>query len=149
MLNKDHGIITIMLGIRYNYMNRNNYENNINFNVNRLLVNMLSPSFGINYEKFLNKEDSLLFKTGIKLMYDINLNTEELNSVNVGFNYNNNQQLINYEGNKINGMNLELSFGIKYEPNNKLSISLDTYGSYNTNNYMNVGVSIEGRWKIR
>ena len=149
MLNKDNGIITIMLGIRYNYMNRNNYENNINFNVNRLLVNMLSPSFGINYEKFLNKEDSLLFKTGIKLMYDINLNTEELNSVNVGFNYNNNQQLINYEGNKINGMNLELSFGIKYEPNNKLSISLDTYGSYNTNNYMNVGVSIEGRWRIR
>ena len=149
MLNKDHGIITIMLGIRYNYMNRNNYENNINFNVNRLLVNMLSPSFGINYEKFLNKEDSLLFKTGIKLMYDINLNTEELNSVNVGFNYNNNQQLINYEGNKINGINLELSFGIKYEPNNKLSISLDTYGSYDTNNYMNVGVSIEGRWRIR
>ena len=149
MLNKDHGIITIMLGIRYNYMNRNNYENNINFNISRLLVNMLSPSFGINYEKFLNKEDSLLFKTGIKLMYDINLNTEELNSVNVGFNYNNNQQLINYEGNKINGMNLELSFGIKYEPNNKLSISLDTYTLYNTNNYMNVGVSIEGRWRIR
>ena len=143
MLNKDHGIITIMLGIRYNYMNRNNYENNINFNISRLLVNMLSPSFGINYEKFLNKEDSLLFKTGIKLMYDINLNTEELNSVNVGFNYNNNQQLINYEGNKINGI------GIKYEPNNKLSISLDTYGSYDTNNYMNVGVSIEGRWRIR
>ena len=149
MLNKDNGIISIMLGIRYNYMNRNGYENNINFNISRLLVNMLSPSFGINYEKFLNKEDSLLFKTGIKLMYDINLNTEELNSVNVGFNYNNNQQLINYEGNKINGMNLELSFGIKYEPNNKLSISLDTYTLYNTNNYMNVGVSIEGRWRIR
>ena len=149
MLNKDNGIITIILGIRYNYMNRNNYENNINFNISRLLVNMLSPSFGINYEKFLNKEDSLLFKTGIKLMYDINLNTEELNSVNVGFNYNNNQQLINYEGNKINGMNLELSFGITYEVLSNVKLSLNSNISYNTNNYMNVGVSIEGRWRIR
>ena len=149
MLNKDNGIISIMLGIRYNYMNRNNYENNINFNISRLLVNMLSPSFGINYEKFLNKEDSLLFKTGIKLMYDINLNTEELNSVNVGFNYNNNQQLINYEGNKINGMNLELSFGITYEVLSNVKLLFNSNISYDTNNYMNVGVSIEGRWRIR
>ena len=104
----------------------------------------------MDYITYINKDNSLSLKTSINFKYDIViLNNNDKNNDKINITYDNNNKTLNYKDVYNNSFNTELSFGIKYEPNNKLSISLDTYGSYDTNNYMNVGVSIEGRWRMR
>ena len=148
----NNNIIIPKMSLGYNHISRNNYEiKNIDIKVNdNLNINVISPSIGMDYITYINKDNSLSLKTSINFKYDIViLNNNDKNNDKINITYDNNNKTLNYKDVYNNSFNTELSFGIKYEPNNKLSISLDTYGSYDTNNYMNVGVSIEGRWRIR
>ena len=138
--------ITSKISLNYNYISRNNYQNSLGFNIYDLHINVISPSIGMDYMTYINKDNSLSLKTSITLEYNFVISNKD--NLNIAYTGINNGTLI-YKNDNNNYLNTKVSLGINYNPKSNISLSTNTYTSYNTNNYMNVGVSIEGRWRIR
>ena len=96
--------------------------------------------------KNFKKDNSLSLKTSITLEYNFVISNKD--NLNIAYTGINNGTLI-YKNDNNNYLNTKVSLGISYNPKSNISLSTNTYTLYNTNNYINVGVSIEGRWRMR
>ena len=79
---------------------------------------------------------------GINFKNDINLNGEN----NVDYNIFDSNHIFSYSNKYINNFNTELSLALKYNVGMNIELSTNSYISYSTNNYLNVGIGLEGRW---
>ena len=74
----NNNILTPVLGLRYNYINRDYYKDNNNISFDKVYLNTLTPILGISYTKnnLLNNHNNnnLSLKVGTNFEYDINLN---------------------------------------------------------------------------
>ena len=96
ILDNNNNILTPVLGLRYNYIDRGYYKNTDNISFDKVYLNTLTPILGISYTKnnLLNNHsnNNLSLKIGTNFEYDINLN----NSIDTKIGLNNKYKTISY-----------------------------------------------------
>lgn len=138
-------ILVPKIFIGYNYISRNSYKSILDIDIDKVSVGIFTtPSIGLDYERIINDNLSIIiFSANFKNNIIINNNYDD----NVS--YINNNKVYTINNKNIDEFDIELSLGLKYNPRNNIEISTNTYTSYSTNNYINIGVGIEGKWKWR
>lgn len=140
-------IITPRAILGYSYIVRSTYNNSIGINVDKVSFNIIAPAVGLDYQTFINKAKTFIFRVGINLKYSVNIGKK----ANVDISFNDNISTLTYNASDINNLSGNLSLGIDYSnPSRpKLKFSSNIYMSYSTNDYINTGINVEGRWAIR
>lgn len=142
ILPNNFGILIPKVLFGYNHIYRSSYRSNLNANIGGLHINIISPGLGLDYEVFLDIKNRLAIIAGINFKNDINLNGE----INVDYNIFDSNHIFSYSNKYINNFNTELSLALKYNVGMNIELSTNSYISYSTNNYLNVGIGLEGRW---
>lgn len=146
ILPNNFGILIPKVLFGYNHIYRSSYRSsyrsNLNANIGGLHINIISPGLGLDYEVFLDIKNRLAIIAGINFKNDINLNGE----INVDYNIFGSNHIFSYSNKYINNFNTELSLALKYNVGMNIELSTNSYISYSTNNYLNVGIGLEGRW---
>ncbi len=143
VLSDNNGIVTPILGLRYDYINRNAYTNNVGFNYREISMNIVTPMVGISYVKnMLN--DTLNIRVGTSLGYGFNLNKNIDMLVKVG--NGNNSRIISFINN--NTLNSNTNFGLTYKVRKDIELSLDSNISFDMNKNFSTGFSLGGRYKF-
>ena len=146
ILDNNNNILTPVLGLRYNYINRDYYKDNNNISFDKVSLNILTPILGISYTKnnLLNNHsnNNLSLKIGTSFEYDINLN----NSIDTKIGLNNKYKTISYITK--NAFKFNLNFDLNYKIKNNIELSFDTNTSINTKGLFNLGFGIGGKYKF-
>ena len=135
-------ILVPKIFIGYNYISRNSYKSILDIDIDKVSVGIFTtPSIGLDYERIINDNLSVIFSANFKNNIIINNNYDD------NISYINGNKVYTINNKNVDEFDIELSLGLKYNPRNNIEISTYTYTSYSTNNYMNIGVGIEGKWK--
>ena len=143
--NNNNNILTPVLGLRYNYINRDYCKDNNNISFDKVSLNILTPILGISYTKnnlLNNHNNNLSLKIGTNFEYDINLN----NSIDTKIGLNNKYKTISYITK--NAFKFNLNFDLNYKIKNNIELSFDTNTSINTKGLFNLGFGIGGKYKF-
>lgn len=141
----NNNILTPVLGLRYNYINRDYYKDNNNISFDKVSLNTLTPILGISYTKnnlLNNHNNNLSLKIGTNFEYDINLN----NNIDTKIGLNNKYKTISYITK--NAFKFNLNFDLNYKIKNNIELSFDTNTSINTKGLFNLGFGIGGKYKF-
>lgn len=160
-------ILTPKIVIEYSSTKRempyDNKLSNIDLKMSELSIEMLTPAIGVDYQTFINKTKTLTFRTSINFKYDINLTKETDVDISFPEDYyytfigdyhyisGASKKTLKYDSDSINNFSIELSLALDYynpaKPN--LKFSVNGYMGFSTNKYINMGINLEGRWRVR
>lgn len=122
-------VLIPMIGIGYNYINRNDISYN---------VNVITPLLGIAYGKDL-LNDNLNIRVSLNLEYDFNFGGNNKNSTFVS------NKIIT--DNKDN-FGVNTSIDLTYKVKKNIDLTFDTNFSFDTNKTLNFGCGLGGRFRF-